>query len=339
MIYGSVCSGIEAATVAWEPLGWEPAFFAEIDPYPNKLLAHHYPTIPNLGDFTQIEKAQIDLLVGGTPCQDFSVAGLRAGLAGNRGQLSVQFCELLGRVQPRWFLWENVPGVLSADRGLAFGIFLHEVAKIGYRVCWRVLDAQYFGVPQRRKRVYVVGYLGDWRPPAAVLFEPESLPGNITASGSAGQVVGTLLASGAGTARPSQRTNEHVIIAPAVANTLGARGQRLDLDNETYVAFSCKDNGRDAVENITPTLRAMNYSHSSINGGGQLAVSNGFIARRLTPLECERLQGFPDGYTEILKSDTRRYRALGNSFAVPVIRWIGQRIDAVEKIKQQGQKN
>ena len=185
LVYGSVCSGIEAATAAWHQLGWKPAFFSEIEPFPRTVLAHHYPHVPLHGDFTTIKEDDydpIDLLVGGTPCQAFSVAGLRKGFADERGNLTLEYIRLAERLKPRWLVWENVPGVLSQDRGRAFGSFLGGLAECGYGFAYRVLDAQYFGVPQRRRRVFVIGYLGDWRPPAAVLFERESLCGNITPS-------------------------------------------------------------------------------------------------------------------------------------------------------------
>lgn len=179
--YLSVCAGIEAATAAWHPLGWIPVAFSEIDAFPRAVLAHHYPTVPLAGDFTQLkgdEHGAIDLLVGGTPCQDFSVAGLRAGIAGDRGNLTLEFLRLAARTKPRWIVWENVPGVLSSDGGRALGAFLGGLAELGYGFAYRVLDAQYFGVAQRRARVFVVGYLGDWRRAAAVLFERESLLGH-----------------------------------------------------------------------------------------------------------------------------------------------------------------
>lgn len=201
MKYGSVCSGIEAATVAWEPLGWEPVFFSEIDDFPRAVLAHRYPNVPCHGDFTTINRnsyAAIDVLIGGTPCQDFSLAGLRAGLDGGRGNLSLEFGKLLGRLRPAWFLWENVPGVFSSAEGRDFagilGMFTGKRIDVpangwknsgvvqgldcAYSVAWRVLDAQYAGVPQRRRRVFVVGCLGaDWRRPLAVLLERHSLGG------------------------------------------------------------------------------------------------------------------------------------------------------------------
>ncbi len=202
MKYGSVCSGIEAASAAWEPLGWKPVFFSEIDPFPRTVLAHHYPNVPCHGDFTTINRdsyAAIDVLVGGTPCQDFSLAGLRAGLDGGRGNLSLEFGRLLSRLRPPWFCWENVPGVFSSNNGEDFagilGMFTGRSVSVpadgwrnsgvlqgigsAYSVAWRVLDAQYLGVPQRRRRVFVVGCLGaDWRRAFSVLFESHSMSGD-----------------------------------------------------------------------------------------------------------------------------------------------------------------
>ena len=208
MKYGSVCSGIEAASVAWESLGWQAQWYSEIEHFPSAVLAHRFPAVPNLGDMTQIHNSEhfngnsIDLLVGGTPCQSFSVAGLRKGLDDTRGQLMLTFCELAARKRPRWVVWENVPGVLSSNKGEDLASFLglltgreiHPpvggwknsgvVEGIGsaYGVAWTVLDAQYFGVAQRRRRIFAVGYLGDWRPAAAVLFESYRLSGDIKES-------------------------------------------------------------------------------------------------------------------------------------------------------------
>ena len=177
MKYGSVCSGIEAATMAWHGMGWEPSFFSEIDKFPRAVLEHHYPNVPLHGDFTTIQDGDYDpinLLVGGTPCQSFSVAGLRKGLDDPRGNLMLGFGALAKRLRPTWLVWENVPGVLSANGGRDFGTFLGMLAELGYGFAYRVLDAQYFGVAQRRRRVFVVGHAGDWRAAAAVLFERES---------------------------------------------------------------------------------------------------------------------------------------------------------------------
>jgi DNA (cytosine-5)-methyltransferase 1 len=179
--YLSVCSGIEAATVAWKPLGWKAAAFSEIEAFPRAVLQHHYPDTPLHGDFTTIkgdEYGPIDLLVGGTPCQSFSVAGLRGGMADDRGNLALEFLKLARRTRARWVVFENVPGLLSSEGGRDFGAFLGGLGQCGYGWAYRVLDAQYFGVPQRRRRVFVVGHLGDWRCAAAVLFERHSLSGD-----------------------------------------------------------------------------------------------------------------------------------------------------------------
>jgi len=181
--YLSLCSGIEAATVAWHSLGWEPVAFSEIEPFPSAVLAHHYPDVPNLGDMTKIDGYQyrnkVDCIVGGTPCQSFSVAGLRAGMEDPRGNLALTFLRLVDEVQPRVFIWENVPGVLSSSGGRDFGSFVGAVAELGYRGAWRVLDAQYFGLAQRRKRVFFVGCSPEsGLDPREILFERESLCGD-----------------------------------------------------------------------------------------------------------------------------------------------------------------
>ena len=196
MIYGSVCSGIEAATAAWHPLGWKASFFSEIEKFPRQVLAHHYPETPIHGDFTTIKKDDyetIELLVGGTPCQSFSVAGLRAGLNDPRGNLMLEFGALAERLQPKWLVWENVPGVLSSNGGRDFGSFLAMLGELGYGFSYRILDAQHFGVPQRRRRVFVVGCLGDFGSAAAVLFEQHSLQGHTAPRREKGkEVTGTL---------------------------------------------------------------------------------------------------------------------------------------------------
>ena len=174
MKYLSLCSGIEAATVAWHPLGWEAVAYSEIERFPSEVLAHHYPNTPNLGDMTKFKEwnleSNVDVLVGGTPCQSFSVAGLRKGLDDPRGNLMLTYLAIAKQYRPNWLVWENVPGVLSSNGGRDFGSFLGGLAECGYGFAYRVLDAQFFGVAQRRRRVFVVGYLGDWRAAAAVLF-------------------------------------------------------------------------------------------------------------------------------------------------------------------------
>ena len=304
MRYGSVCSGVEAATVAWHGLGWEPAFFSEIEAFPRAVLEHHYPDVPVHGDFTTIKEKEygsIDLLVGGTPCQSFSVAGLRGGMDDERGNLALEFVRLAQRERPQWLGWENVPGVLSSNGGRDFGSLLGALAHIGYGFAYRVLDAQFFGVAQRRRRVFVVGYLGDWRPPAAVLFESESLSGD--------------------SEQGSQQRGE--IVAQA-ENRAG----------KTYVpaiAFHPTQTPISSVE-VCHALGATARSTSAVS-------KDGFL-RSMTPRECERLQGFPDDYTQIPYRNKAaedcpkgpRYKAMGNSMAVPVMNWIGKRISEVSEI-------
>ena len=190
MKYLSVCSGVEAATVAWHDLGWTPVAFSEIEKFPSEVLKKHYPTVPNLGDMTKYKEwtlnEPIDLLVGGTPCQSFSVAGLRKGLEDPRGNLMLTYVGILDKFRPKWCVWENVPGVLSSNGGRDLGSFLGAVAELGYGFSYRVLDAQYFGVAHRRRRVFVVGHLGDGRA-AQVLFEPESLCRDTAPSREAGK--------------------------------------------------------------------------------------------------------------------------------------------------------
>lgn len=219
MRYGSICSGIGCASVALSELGWRPMFFSEVEDFPSAVLTTRFPDIPNLGDFTKIERGDIngtlDLIIGGTPCQSFSVAGQRSGLDDPRGNLALEYCRLLARLRPRWFIWENVPGVLSSWTGDApnevqeveeweaveesdLAQILQGFIEVGYGIAWRTLDAQYFGVPQRRRRVFVVGYLGDWRPAAAVLFERESMCGDPSASTEEGTTVAGLTATGVG---------------------------------------------------------------------------------------------------------------------------------------------
>ena len=202
MKYLSVCSGIEAATCAWHDMGWTPVAFSEIEPFPSAVLKHHYPDVPNLGDMTKYKEwniESIDLLVGGTPCQSFSVAGLRKGLEDPRGNLALTYVGILDKFRPKWFIWENVPGVLSSNGGRDFGSFLGAVAELGYGWSYRVLDAQYFGVAQRRRRVFVVGHLGIWEPAAKVLFESDCLRRDTKKSKKARERTSYPIADSAGT--------------------------------------------------------------------------------------------------------------------------------------------
>jgi site-specific DNA-cytosine methylase len=232
--YLSVCSGIEAASVAWEPLGWEPAAFAEVEQFPSAVLAHHWPQVPNMGDMTRHESwnlGAIDLLVGGTPCQSFSVAGLRKGLHDPRGGLMLTFLEIAQRQRPRWIVWENVPGVLSSHGGRDFGAFVGALGALGYGWAYRVLDAQWFGVAQRRRRVFVVGCLGDGAAAATVLFESESVCRNPAPSREKGQGVAADAAGGAGGGRRGGHD------AMSLAGTLGRRGVRSHTELDGHGAY------------------------------------------------------------------------------------------------------
>lgn len=506
MRYGSVCSGIEAATVAWHSLGWTPAFFSEIEANPSYVLAHHYGSnmpgqplttngVPNYGDFTQIEDTgqSIDLLVGGTPCQSFSVAGKRLGLDDPRGNLALEFLALAKRLRPKWIIWENVPGVFSSYSGSEhatreigegcvgghrecpenrdFAMFLAYVRECGYGFAYRVLDAQYVrvdglerAVPQRRRRVILVGCLGDWASAAAVLLEPEGMSGDIAPSRSQGEgphrgfetgpsggsitevaptldsgckngpirsqigcgvlsnpiggfqdgsVSGPVLSKWSkGSGGPAGDELQNMVAYSLSGHaeykegltTLSSEGGDCGGGSESIIAVShtfrgeghdascdgtgkgtpivplCSDTKVSEVVNSADgaafALRAMGRANGKDNGGGQLGVAfaqnsrdkvrllngDGQIAgapgadeglkqqtliasiwavRRLMPIECERLQGFPDGYTHVpskggkLLADGPRYKALGNSMAVNVMRWVGQRIQMVEDATKQ----
>jgi len=520
MRFGSVCSGIEAASVAWHPLGWKAAWLSEIEKFPCALLAHHYPDVPNLGDMTtlpnRIRSGEVeapDVFCGGTPCQAFSVAGLRKSLDDARGNLSLTFCEiadaidqvrLIQQSHPSIVFWENVPGVLNTKDN-AFGCFLGALAgeddalvppggrwtNAGFidgpqrAVAWRVLDAQYFGVAQRRRRVFVIASARDDFDPAAVLFEfdglrrdtapsrekgktvasytPSSFGGyrqetgtlranggdlgggseNLLVSEQLPDVMCTLRASGAGFDRPGNSSTEHETYIPVIVGSLDTEcgggklthqsvsnghlisapkwwdggdlaatittrsdGQRMPdkanaqlVTQPTYaiqgsmigrndaagpqgdgineeVCFTQNTTDRHAVaqpigfensrrdgvrlyDGVSNTLQAfagtgggnspmvaqsigtdlyngaitgdvaatMGTPGSSSNASGP-TVMQSMAVRRLTPVECERLQGFPDNYTKIADKtpDGPRYKALGNSWAVPVVRWIGERI-------------
>jgi DNA (cytosine-5)-methyltransferase 1 len=386
--YLSVCSGIEAATVAWHPLGWEAAAFSEIEAFPRAVLAHHYPDTPLHGDFTTIgadDYGAIDLLVGGTPCQSFSVAGLRKGLADERGNLALEYLRLADRTRARWLVWENVPGILSSEGGRDFGAFLGGLAELGYGFAYRLLDAQFFGLAQRRKRVFVVGYSGDWRRPAAVLLERHSLSGHPPPRRETGQesaartgfsVAGSVTHGYGAKLGTDESCQGSVIscrdIASAITSNYGkqpdnsdtALGPNLIAIQERAVCEN-PNAGPDGVgfsdEGVAYTLEARSVPQAvafmenqqgavwesdtaqALNKGGGKpgqgypAVRTASTVRRLTPRECERLQGFPDDYTLIpyrgkQAADGPRYKALGNSFAVPVVRWIGERIRLVEQV-------
>ena len=372
MNYLSVCSGIEAATVAWHHLGWKPVGFSEIEKFPSQLLAHHYPDVTNYGDMTKFKEWNINepvnLLVGGTPCQSFSIAGLRKGLDDPRGNLMLIYLAMADYFKPRWLLWENVPGVLSSNRGADFATLLQGMAQLGYGFAYRVLDAQYFGVPQRRRRVFVVGCLGDWRSAAKVLFESESLCRDITPRRGEGQEVANCLTKSPSSHsgfNPASHEGNGVVWPAPIASTLNASfGDKQGLENQhinqgapLFVQSVYENHGTDSrikeVDvcptmtsrygtggNNIPLVQAFDAYNNSITGDVTKTLDTGsdyhhvpnlfkdMRVRRLTPKECERLQGFPENYTNIPNApDTGRYKALGNSMAVPVMRWIGERID------------
>lgn len=394
MIYGSVCSGVEAASVAWKELGWKPAWFCEFDKFPSAVLKYRFPSVPNLGDMNKIHRKEeyndrtINLLVGGTPCQSFSVAGLRKGLDDARGNLALKFCQILADRKPTWFIWENVPGVLSSNSGRDFAAILSGFRQCGYGFAYRVLDAQYFGVPQRRRRVFVVGHLGDWRPATAVLFERESLYGNpapsrktkkdiavytATSFGKYDQGIGTLRAQGGDIGGGSES------LIPVSINRMLSMGEYVDDDTASTIKardfkdatdLICVHGTQDPIiSNIAHCLGRNNGQENAIfslqgsmigrshnngpQGNGfnkdvsftltstdQHAVATDMLVRRFTPIECERLQGFPDNWTQIPWRgkpaeecpDGPRYKTMGNSMAVVVMKWLGYRIQQVNEI-------
>ena len=348
LTYGSVCSGIEAVSVAWQGMGFEPAWFSEIEPFPCAVLSHHYPSVPNHGDMTTLperilsgEIAAPDILVGGTPCQAFSVAGLRKSLDDERGNLTLVFVRILNAINTirrrsglpdAVVLWENVPGVLST-RDNAFGCFLaallgesKELVPTGGRwtgagivrssereIAWRILDAQYFGVPQRRRRVFLVASNRDRRV-AQILFEQPGESRNLGQGRKKGEESSAFIESSFGTYRESD-----------VGGTVKRKGGAMSGGSETLL-----------VSKIGATL-STGFGGRGVDAD-QICNGNYVLnypkVRKLTPVECERLQGFPDNYTRIAWRnktaeqcpDTPRYMAIGNSMAVPVMRWIGERV-------------
>ena len=408
MRYLSVCSGIEAATVAWHGLGFEPLAFSEIEKFPRQVLAHHYPDVPLHGDFTVLREqdwiADADILVGGTPCQAFSVAGLRNSLDDDRGNLTLEFVRLADAIDDlrptgcgTIIVWENVPGVLSVNDN-AFGCFLGALVGnddpivptggkwtsagmvVGSKrsAAWRVLDAQYFGVAQRRRRVFVVASSRDGFDPAEVLFEREGVRRNTPPSREQGQdITGPITAGISKGMRgtegvesnwavikiihgtqdpiisdiafpPGRNSKQENVLVQAIAihphvigrsASAGPQGKEYLLNGSAYtmdssgvaqsVTYSImpQNSGKDyKAREVDVAQPIMASGPSGGNQGGDYVMQS-MAVRRLTPVECERLQGFPDSYTDIPKAaDGPRYKALGNSMAVPVMAWIGKRI-------------
>jgi DNA (cytosine-5)-methyltransferase 1 len=291
--YVSLFSGVEAASLAWEPLGWEPVAFAEIEPFPSAVLAHMWPDVPNLGDVTKVDwskyRGAVDLVVGGSPCQAFSVAGKREGLMDARGQLMLEYVRAVAEIEPRWFLWENVPGVLSQDRGRAFGTLLREMDELGYGMAWRVLDAQFFGVAQRRRRVFLVGCSrGGGGAAAAVLFEPESVPGNTQTSKQkrealASDARGRAAGSGGGVTAFAQNTRTHeaqniqpVVMASAHYNAeIGEGGGHADSHSAHRQGCACTSNGEDVFPSLCATDGDKQFIDNQSVSSGRLIIQSG----------------------------------------------------------------
>jgi DNA (cytosine-5)-methyltransferase 1 len=294
MRYLSLFSGIEAATVAWKPLGWKPLGFAEIAKFPSAVLKYHYPDVPNFGNVENFKEwpdlGTVDVVVGGSPCQSFSVAGLRKGMDDPRGNLALVYLGVANRYRPKWIVYENVPGLLSSNKGRDFGSFLGAMGELGYGWAYRVLDTQYvrvdgFGraIPQRRRRVFVVGYLGDWRRAAAVLFDRESLLGNSPPRREAGQgtshdVVPSLTASGVGVRRAGDIRGQDPVVAMATGQagaeiTTHGEDPTLTCNHEApIVAHALRGEGFDASEDgtgrgtpIVPVMQPYNVTPSNSN--------------------------------------------------------------------------
>ena len=356
--YLSVCSGIEAFSKAVEGLPYSAVGFSEIDAFPRAVLAARYPFVPNMGDMTKMNgwalRGQVDLLVGGTPCQDLSVAGKREGLSGERSGLAWHYVRLAAELRVPWLLWENVPGAVSASGGRDFRSLLSALDELGYGLAWAVLDAQWFGVPQRRKRLFLVGRLGDWRGPCQVLFEPGRVCGNPPprvrkrqgaasciegCSGTGGQpneVSPVLTRSGAGFDRVGAHKAadwETVVLQPnEVAPAVTASGAAFSRTGQHGTEQKALVLGQpnDVSSTLCASGAGTDRPSAQCSQEGFVALS-GPLPRRFTPVECERLMGFPDGWTDVTfqgkpARDTLRYKALGNSMAVPVMRWLAEGI-------------
>jgi len=384
MRFGSLFSGIGGFDRGFERIGMSCAWQVENDRSCQKVLAHHWPNVKRYGDIREVVDLEpVDLICGGFPCQDLSVAGGRAGLAGERSGLWHEFHRILTECRPRWAVVENVPGLLSSNGGRDFAVILRGLVECGYGVAYRILDAQYFGVAQRRRRVFIVGSLGDGRV-AQALFESEGLPGHTPPRRQEGTantgLSGTLSANGGGIDRPAGNANE---LDFCVAAPLRAGRARADTFGDAGNVVAFQQNTRDEVRLIggngshvgalsaEPGMKQQNYiagaitthqrrgnpdnqtfvvapslvsHHNNLDKQAYIAFdplragiertfihrTGSFGVRRLTPVECERLQGFPDGFTDLPQSDSMRYRQLGNAVCVPVVEWIGRRLWVAE---------
>lgn len=328
--------------MAAEGLGWEPVCFAEIDPFPSAVLAYHYPNVPNVGDVSKVDwspyRGKCDLIVGGSPCQSFSIAGKREGLNGASG-LMWEYVRAIRELRPEWIVWENVQGALSSSGGGDFRCLLSALDELGYGLAWRILDAQFFGVPQRRRRVFLVGHFGD-RPPTEVLFERESLRGDFETSRKKREAL-TARACRCAYESKSDCLNAGDPQSKRVYRTYGvapepSSGTTEGMQLAPAILCVADDNAHAAIDqDVCGTLKVGGAAPMVAydDTGGEMVV------RKLTPKECERLQGFPDDYTKVPYKgkpaedcpDTPRYKALGNSMSVPVMRWIFERLDTASK--------
>lgn len=380
----SVCSGIEAASVAWGPLGFEAIAFAEIAKFPSAVLDTRFPDVPNLGNMENYEKwniGPIDILAGGTPCQPFSIAGKRGGLDDERGNLCLTFCRIADKFSPEWVLWENVPGVLSScydktkpesERVYAFGCFLGELCGAGRAlhphefggrfpncgvvsgskrtVAWRVLNAEWFGVPQRRRRLFVLASrgAGNWKCADALLPIGESLPWDLEASRKARKETASHARRGV------KKSHWHGGVVPGVSPAVTskcAKGSGVHSGDGTKNLVMVFENHAQDSRVAGPVDVSPTCTSKWGTGGGNTPlvvtytlhtatthrVSYGPFVRRITPRESERLQGFPDDWTNIKfgrkaepVGDAHRYMAAGNSWAIPVVAWIGRQIQKIE---------
>ena len=406
MNYFSICSGIECAGVAWHPLGFKSMGVCEIEPFRSAVLNYHYPEVKNYGDFTKVKKEDLggkspDVLVGGTPCATFSIAGLREGIKSGRGNLALEFILLIKRLNPTWVVWENVPGVLSSNGGKDFGTFLGGLAECGYGFAYRVLDTQYIrtqrfprAIPQMRRRVFVVGHIRDWRRSAEVLFDRELLSWHPPPCRTKGKE--TTEKSTFRLTRSDQRFQDDIVGGNTKNNDLTivhgnfsrVNGDGFKPDGSTYtltaseipsIVFEPKkyqgsfearsaDDGAPRIreEDVASTLTARDYKsqetcvvfeptnpdgvarvrkddvsptlNAMTGGNRQPCVARQSKIRRLTPLECERLQGLPDNYTQVPyrgkpKEEcpiSKRYEACGRGMSINVMEHIGTRIKEVD---------
>ena len=351
MRFGSICSGIGAAEHAFRGLGWECRWMSEIDGFAREVLSSRFGGVRLHGDFTQADfDGRVDVIVGGTPCQSFSSAGWREGIADPRGNLTLGFARLVDRVRPRWFILENVPGLLSCNEGEDFSTVLSAFSKRdglhrwewgtagivepgdgGHGLAWRVLDAQHFGVPQRRRRLFLVGHIGDWRPAASLFLVGESVRGDTQAGGETGEKIGSLVASGFGRAASETGAHAgHVLVERKIGTIIsGGIGNRGACDNDALAGHLVAE-PRGMTEMIAGGV-IMDDKLLSVRKSKDPYVLDEYV-RTLTEVETERAMGFPDGWTDVRERTPRglRMSALGNSMAVPVMRWLGMRLQLVD---------